>query len=183
MKQLKKQKGFTLVEIAIVLIIFGVIASMGLGGMSLYNQTKNDQSARSLNSIVTAMQTKMRNDPDTSSMSNVAVINAGVLDKTGWTGTISGGVGTIAHLNKGAATFVPATITTANDGFTVTLATVPYDSCGDIARDVTIHAEKITIGATAVQTSSATKATGTAIDTACGSTGTVSMVFTYTKVP
>jgi prepilin-type N-terminal cleavage/methylation domain-containing protein len=183
MKQLKKQKGFTLVEIAIVLIIFGVIASMGLGGLSLYKQTKNDRSARALNSIVNAMQTKMRNDPDTSSMSNVTVINAGVLDKTGWTGSISGGVGTISHLNGGTATFAPATLVTTNDAFTVTMATVPYDSCGDIARDATIHAERITIGSTAVQTSHMTPATGAAIDTACGSAGVVNMVFTYPKVP
>lgn len=174
-----KQGGFTLIEMGIVLIIIAVLAGAALGGMSMYKSAKNDGFERGLNNIVGNLQTKMRNDAVTTGMSNATVIATGVLAKTGWTSNVA----VITHPLRSTAVFTAGTISTAGDAISVALAGIPYDSCSDIARDMTAHAEAITIGATAVQTSSMTPATGAAIDTACGTTGTVAVTGVYPKIP
>lgn len=179
-----RQKGFTLIEIAIVLIIFGVIAAASMGGMSLYKSTKNDAAAKGVNMIVASLKTKLKNDANTLGMTNATVVNAGVLAKIGgWSSSVAGAVVTINHPLKGTATFAPATTTIANDSFSIALSGVAYDACSDLARDMTQSAEKITIGATVVQATNITPATGIAIDNACGSAGVVTITSVYDKNP
>lgn len=175
----RNQKGFTLIEMSIVLVIIAVLAVMGTRGVGIYKQTKNESEAQTINRVILALQTKFRNDTTTTGLTNTVVNNTGVLNKSGWTFA----AGTITHGMKGTVTFAPATIASADDAIGVTMATVPYSSCGDIGRNATQHAEKITIGTTVVQTASTTPATGIAIDAACGTTGTVTMAFVYDKNP
>lgn len=179
----RNQRGFTLVELSIVLVIIAVLAVMGTRGVGLYKQTKNEAEAQTINRVILALQTKYRNDANTAGLNNLVAHNTGVFNKSGWTSVVAGATATITHGMKGTVTIAPATLITTNDAISVALATVPFDSCGDIGRNQTQYAEKITIGATAVQTSSAAPAAGSAIDTACGTSGTVTMTFVYDKNP
>lgn len=187
MKQIKqmnfshKQQGFTLVEIAIVLMIIGVFTAMAIAGITTYNQVQDEAVAKSLNSVVLATQTKLRNDATTTGLNNTAVINSGVLNKSGW--TFVAATSTITHQKAATVTFAPATLVSANDAISVAMSGIPYGTCSNLGRDATLHAYKITIGATIAQTTPDTPATGAAIDAACGSSGVKTMTMIYTKNP
>lgn len=176
------QRGFTLIEISIVLIVFGVIAAAAMGGMSLYSTSKNDAESKRINMIIESIKVKMARDATTAGLSNLTVINSGVLAKQGWANSISGGTGLIGHSMHGAVTFAPATISGLNDAISLTMSSLPFLACSDIARDMTAHAEQITIGATVVQSSSGAPASGSLIDTTCGTTGTQNVTAVYMKL-
>ena len=88
----------------------------------------------------------------------------------------------ILHSFNGTVTLAPATIAVANDAFKMTMASVPYKNCGDIARTVANNAYTVTIGATIVQAIPSAPATGAAIDTACGTAGTA-VSYTHLRMP
>lgn len=184
MKHAQNQKGFTLIEIAIVLAIIAVLAVMGNSGIGIYKQVKNEKESQALKNVASALQTKFRNDSVTTGLNSLVVNNAGVLAKTGWTSS-GGAAPVITHGLKGIVSFAPANVVpgAGDDGISISMASVPFDSCGDIARSASQRAEIITIGTTVVQTTSATPATGISIDAACGNTGVVTMTFVYTKNP
>ena len=178
---LMRQRGFTLIELSIVLIIIGVLAIMGTRGVALYTATKDESEAQNVNRIMMALQVKYRYDPDTSTVTNAVAIATSVFDKSGWAVNVT--AGTILHSFNGLVTIVPSTIAVANDAFKLTMASVPYKNCGDIVRIVANSAYSVTVGTTVVQTIPSAPATGAAIDAACGTTGTVSLIFVYTKMP
>jgi prepilin-type N-terminal cleavage/methylation domain-containing protein len=179
MKQINASRGFTLVELSIVLVIIGVLALMGTRGVGLYTATKNESEAQNVNRIMLALQTKYRYDQNTSTLTNAVAIATGVFDKSGW--QVDTATNVIMHSFNGTVVLAPTTVAIANDAFQLTMNSVPYKNCGDIVRTVAQNAYSATIGTNVVQASPSAPATGAAIDTACGTTSNVNLIFVYTK--
>ncbi len=177
------QRGFTLIEMAIVLMVIGVLAMASVYGFGVYRTTKNEAEARKINGIMSALQNKWKFDPTTSTITNSTVNSAGILTGVQWPITVSGTTVTILNPYSGAVTFAPGTITTAGDAFSLTYANVPSGACSDIARNVESNAYNITIGATVVQSTPSVQALGTAIDAACTAAAAQSMILVYSKYP
>ena len=117
MRKVKKQSGFTLVEIAIVLVVIGLLLGGVLKGQELIESSKIKSMAKDLNgfsALITTYQDRYRSLPGDDSPTDATYNNRG------WTGTF-------------------AASTTSGDsliGSAATTATVPFTTTGETGTTV-----------------------------------------------
>jgi prepilin-type N-terminal cleavage/methylation domain-containing protein len=178
-----RQKGFTLIEMAIVLMIIGVLAMASIYGFGVYRTTKNESTARNINTVATAIQGKWKFDAATSGVSATAVTNAGIA--------------TAAQLASLSVTTITGTSTaTAGtyDAFTIAVTPVNAATCADVLRNTANNIVGMSTGASpaagaavagsfGVAATSPSTVAGTAIDAACNTAGVTQVNLSYAKNP
>lgn len=156
-QSMKRQKGMSLVEIAIVIVIAAAVISAALVGVPqvLANQKASEAASEypALFANVQRLYKSVNNYP-------AGAITAVVINNNGFPENRVTGKGTAAA----AATSVWGTAVTVTGGgaqtATVTIAGVPNYECRELINSIQANARAVTVGATVV------KAAGAAINTA-----------------
>lgn len=176
-----KQKGFTLIEMAMVLAIIGVLIAGAVKGRDMYYQSKATEEIGDLQFIIFKLQAKYRGVATTAGVTTTTAITGNVFPET-MTTTAT----TVSNQFGGAVTVAPTTISTANDGFTLSDGGLNKTACQNLVGGLTAAVNKLTITNSAAVVTVAYSAFGTLVaynpavaDAGCSDNGnSVQLVFT-----
>ncbi|MBC8737281.1 prepilin-type N-terminal cleavage/methylation domain-containing protein [Paraburkholderia sp. UCT31] len=172
MKQRKKQSGFTLIELAIVLAIAAAVIYVGFAVVpSLLASNKSNAETSALPAIVAKIQKNYATQPNFAGVTTAGLIGLDVFPPEYVNGAA------LADRWGGTITPAVATIVTASDGIALTYTNIPQQECVDVAVGMERTMRIISVGGTVV------KADGgvlnrTTLGTQCNN-ATNTMVFTF----
>lgn len=177
----KNQKGFTVVEIIVVLLVIAVLVGSALKGYAVYRDTQATTEVSDLQYVIAKLQSKYRNTPSTAAVTTANAITGNVFPAS-----MNVGATTVTNRVGGLVTVAPATVSTANDAFLITEAGWASEGCQRIAGDITPNVKKVVVtpaggAATTVYSTYGTVVTLTpsVTDAACsGATNDVAITFT-----
>lgn len=183
---LKKQRGFTLIELSIVLLIIAVLGALGYPKIRTFLISgKTKPTADDITLAVTRIRANAEGTGNTpyASVATNTIANT-LRDRTNaLTVTGVGNAATLQHklgATGSQVTAAPATITTAGDSFTLTLPTVNSGACPELATSLQNSAEIISINGTVVKSNpGSTLYNGQTAAAACTADDTNSYVFTF----
>ncbi len=172
----KRNQGFTLIEMGIVLALMGIAIFYALSRMSSTNDTSKSQAfTQDFSGIV--MNTKRVYQTQTSYNGlTIATLKNNSVFPSLW--NVSG---TITGPWTGAVTAASATLATTDDAAAITVPNVPSANCAEIVRQLSGGIDKIDVASTNVKPYQGTLNIST-LGTQCSSASTVSIVFTFGKL-
>jgi len=185
----RKQAGFTIVELLVVLAIIGVLAVIGVpAARGIIIGGKMEPTASDVNKVVAKMRANFAGQGGTpyTNLGNAASATAVFANTargmaSALTVSGAGAASTVEHdigATGSAIAVAQATITTAGDSFSVTLPTVNDSACPGLAAQLARSAEVIDINGTNVKAAGAVFNGGTA-QNACTAGDTNSFTFTF----
>jgi len=175
-KRSRRQQGFSLIEVGIVLALAGVALFFTLSKMSVNaDQTKSQNFITDFSGIVTNAKRLYATQQSYTGVTINALRDNSVFP-TAWNvgGTITGPW-------TGAVTTAAATLVTAGDGLTLTVPNVPQGFCSDVVRAMAAGVDVIAVAGTNVKAFQNTLNIATA-GTQCASAANVSIAFTFGKM-
>jgi prepilin-type N-terminal cleavage/methylation domain-containing protein len=186
--QMRSQKGFTLVEMIIVMAITAILAIIGVPLIQSYiTQGKVEPTANDLRNGVAAMRKNFsQGSAPYSGLGSGAAATAVFANNLRGAATTmqvsgAGASATLQHTIGAAGsqvTVASTTLATAGDAYTVTLPTVSASACPDMAAIMARTAEVITINGTTVK-SNAGAYNGAAASNLCTDGDTNNFIFTF----
>ena len=178
-QKLSKQKGFTLVEVGIVVAIAAVIIGLGLVVVpSILSSNKANAEVSLIPAAVSKIQKAFSNQNDFSSATTAMVtkLNAFPNEQVNQTN------GTITNRWNGAVNVLPTNLHgTDNDGAAITSANIPSAECVAIVQGVERTVARITVGTTVVKAVGDAAADPTAVGTACNAASTATIEYAFSK--
>ena len=184
MKFTKKavQKGFTIIELMIVLAIISILIGGVIVGLQMMDDTKASSAARDSSVSITALKLKYRNIGTTAAVTTTNAIAGNVFPSSmDW---VAGGT-TVNNQAGGAVTVVPATIVSANDAFLLSEDGFKSSQCQKYIGSIFPNVKKIVVTPTGGAATTVYSTYGTVvalspptIDAACsGSSNLIAMTF------
>lgn len=175
-KSLKRQAGFTLVELGIVVAIGAVIIGLGLVVVpSLLASTRANAEISEIPTIATKIQRAYANRPTFAGMNQATVIGLKAFPDSSVTGAV------ISNRWGGLVTVAPATLVVANDAFTITTTGVPSEECVQVGQGLETVARSIAIPAGTPVKTDGVALNLTTLGTQCDLGATTAIVYTFGK--
>lgn len=172
----RNAKGFTLVELMIVIVLGALIIAVAIAAaprIKAYIQANKDLEA--IPEIAANVQSQYALKPNYATLTNTIVNSYKLVPDD-----MNGGGGTITNRYGGVVTIAPATVSVANDSFTISYGNVPSLVCLKLVPQLAPQFLNASVNGTVV------KATGgdldeTATATQCNTGDTNTVLFTASK--
>lgn len=171
----KNQSGYTFVELIIgIAIVALVIVGIVVAAKGLFADQKVDAETRHLQSMSTKIKSYISTSPDASGVSTATAISIKAVNDDAVSGV------NVNNKFGGTITFAPATVTTANDAFSITYTGLEKKECIYFTKGNGQNFATVSVNNTSVKTAAQTSVQSAAIEGACNDTGNT-IVFTSTK--
>lgn len=165
----RKQRGFTLVELAVVLAIIVLAAAGIIARQRSTNQTAQVQAeAGNLQAIVGKINSTFAGRSSYSGATTAFLLAQGAFPSSMVNGA------TVVNTWNGSVTVAPGTGNTSVD---ITYGAVPTSACIELVANSSRSYRGVTVGTTAVKTSTQSEADLAATQTACSASSTVAVIF------
>lgn len=172
----RNQKGFTLVELMLVVVLGGaIIATVIIAAPRVKAGIQADKDMNTIPDIMANVQGHYSLKPSFNGLTNTIANSYKLIPDD-----MNGGAGTITNRYGGAVTLAPATVTAADDSFSISYGGVPSRVCLKVVPQLSPQFLNVSVNGTVV------KATGGALNettaaTQCNSTEANTLFFTASK--
>lgn len=150
MNTFNKQSGMTLIELIVVIAVGAIIVAGTFALVPLVmGGSENQSEIRNISVVTSGITTAFENENTYADLDDAYVIGASFLPET----YKFNAAGTeVRHRlgNGGSVTFAPATISVANDAFSITYDNVPSDSCQSIVQALYNRFNEVTVDGAAI---------------------------------
>lgn len=173
---LQNKKGFTLVELMIVIVLGGLVIAVAIAaGPRIKAHIQGNKDLETIPDITANVQAHYSLKSSYVGLTNTIVNSYKLVPDD-----MNGGGASISNRYGGAVTIAPATVSVANDSFTISYGSVPSRVCLKIVPQLAPQFLNASVNGTVV------KATGGALDeataaTQCNSGETNTVLFTASK--
>ena len=134
------QKGFTIIEMIIVLVIVGVLVGSALKGYAVYKDSQATMEVGDLQYVIAKLQAKYRNTASTAAVTTANAITGNVFPAS-----MNVGATTVTNRVGGAVTVATGTIVSAGDAFVVSEDGWEASGCQRIAGDISPSVKKVVV--------------------------------------
>lgn len=170
-----RQRGISIISVLLGLVISAIVVAV------VYNQYTDSQgkarveaAQAEIATMIASAQKLYGNANQYGAVTTAIAVQSGLVpDRLRVAGTT-----TAQNRYNGAITFVPATITTANDSLSMSYGAVNRADCQDLVLGLSTLVRSISVGATAVKPNDLPVVIAT-MSTACDGAATVAMTFTF----
>jgi len=175
----RRQQGVTIVESMVVLAVVAIILTFVVeGGTYLRNHVRAWQLTNEMQSFSQGILQATVNDADFSTITTNAMVLNNAFASVGSRANTS--AGTVTGVWGGDITVTPATVSTSNDGATVSYPLVPSGVCAVAIQDFTSTFQQISVSGTVVY-SPTVAFNDTTVGQACNAATTSTLEATLTR--
>lgn len=174
-RTIRKQKGFTLIELIVVMVVIGIGSAVAI---ALFNNTRETSQVETETKNIQAIQAKTR-DLFAARSDFTGLTSAVLLSANGFPTSMVNGAN-VTNAWNGAVTVTTATVPAANaaEG-QIVYAGVPTSACIALVSKAARSARHINVGATNVKTAAQTNDVLATTTTACGATDPATITMTF----
>jgi type II secretory pathway pseudopilin PulG len=176
MKQLRKQSGYSIMEITVVLAIMLFLAAIVFGGVSKLRENSQTNAAQAgIAQIQAGINNLYAGKPVFTGLTQLVLLNGAQVPAN-----MIGAANTIINPWKGIITVAPAALGgIADSGYSITYPSVPQGPCSSLVSNAGVNFEVITVNGTNVKAFGNPAINVATVTTACQAGGTANaLVFT-----